>query len=397
MKNGMSAKELLPLIGIAFSAFVFNTSEFMPIALLVDIAADFQVSESQAGILITAYAWAVCILSLPLMVFASRFGFRNLLLGLVALFGTCQVLSALAPGYWTLMAARIGVACAHAVFWSIASPAAVRVVRVEHQSLALSAIVTGSSVAMICGLPLGRVVGLALGWRMTFLCIAAVSFGVLAYLAVVFPKVPAGERFSVRELPKLLKNPVLMGVYVVTALMATAYYTGYSYIEPFLQQIGGFSDGSITAVLSIFGIAGIAGSALFARLYTGRRRRFAFLILALCGITASLFLMLPCATGFAFAAGTCVLWGACATAFNVSLQSEILKYAPEGAAAVAMSIFSGIFNLGIGGGSAIGGAVSSGMSISWVGVVGGFIGVAGVAACAAFLIHSMNKRGVVSK
>ena len=174
MKNGMSAKELLPLTGIAFSAFVFNTSEFMPIALLVDIAADFQVSESQAGILITAYAWAVCVLSLPLMVFASRFGFRNLLLGLVALFGTCQVLSALAPGYWTLMAARIGVACAHAVFWSIASPAAVRVVRIEHQSLALSAIVTGSSVAMICGLPLGRVVGLALGWRMTFFCIAVV-------------------------------------------------------------------------------------------------------------------------------------------------------------------------------------------------------------------------------
>lgn len=188
-----------------------------------------------------------------------------------------------------------------------------------------------------------------------------------------------------------------MGVYVVTALMATAYYTGYSYIEPFLQQIGGFSDGSITAALSIFGIAGIAGSALFARLYAGRRRRFAFLILALFGITASLFLMLPCATGFAFASSMCVLWGACATAFNVSLQSEILKYAPEGAAAVAMSIFSGIFNLGIGGGSAIGGAVSSGMSISWVGVVGGFIGVAGVAACAVFLIPSMSKRGVVPK
>lgn len=60
MKNGMSAKELLPLTGIAFSAFVFNTSEFMPIALLVDIAADFQVSESQAGILITAYGPFAC-------------------------------------------------------------------------------------------------------------------------------------------------------------------------------------------------------------------------------------------------------------------------------------------------------------------------------------------------
>lgn len=397
MKSGMSMKEWLPLVGIAFSAFVFNTSEFMPIALLVDIAADFQVSESQAGILITAYAWAVCVLSLPLMVFASRFGFRNLLLGLVVLFGSCQVLSALAPGYWTLMAARIGVACAHAVFWSIASPAAVRVVRVEHQPLALSAIVAGSSVAMICGLPLGRVVGLALGWRMTFFCIAVVSFVVLVYLAVVFPKVPAGERFCVRELPKLLKNPVLIGIYGVTALMATAYYTGYSYIEPFLQQVGGFSDASITAVLSIFGVAGIAGSVLFARLYVGQRRRFAFLLAVLCGIAASLLLMLPAAAGFAAVASMCILWGVCATAFNVSLQSEILKYAPEGAAAVAMSIFSGIFNLGIGGGSAIGGVVSSQTSIAWVGVAGGLIGVLGVVVCAMFLVPAMYKMGAVSK
>lgn len=390
----MTAKEWLPLIGIAVAAFVFNTSEFMPIALLVDIAADFGVTEAQAGVLITAYAWAVCVLSLPLMVLASRFSFRRLLLFLAALFGICQVLSALAPGFWTLMAARIGVACAHAVFWSIASPAAVRVVRPEHQSLALSTIVTGSSVAMICGLPLGRIVGLALGWRMTFFCIAAVSFAVLAYLFAVFPKMAAGERFSARELPGLLKSPVLLGIYAVTALVATAYYTGYSYIEPFLQQIGGFSDAFITVALSIFGVAGIGGSMLFARLYEGERRRHAFLLAVLLGIAVSLVLMVPAAASHAGVVGMCVLWGACATAFNVSLQSEILRFAPAGAAAVAMSIFSGIFNLGIGGGSAIGGAVSSAASVAWVGAAGAIIGVAGVAACALFLIPAMRRTGV---
>ncbi|MDO5043280.1 MAG: MFS transporter [Slackia sp.] len=382
------------MIGIAVAAFVFNTSEFMPIALLVDIAADFGVTEAQAGVLITAYAWAVCVLSLPLMVLASRFSFRRLLLFLAALFGICQVLSALAPGFWTLMAARIGVACAHAVFWSIASPAAVRVVRPEHQSLALSTIVTGSSVAMICGLPLGRVVGLALGWRMTFFCIAAVSFAVLAYLFAVFPKMAAGERFSARELPGLLKSPVLLGIYAVTALVATAYYTGYSYIEPFLQQIGGFSDGFITVALSIFGVAGIGGSMLFARLYEGERRRHAFLLAVLSGIAVSLALMVPAAASHVGVVGMCVLWGACATAFNVSLQSGILRFAPAGAAAVAMSIFSGIFNLGIGGGSAIGGAVSSAASVAWVGAAGAIIGVAGVAACALFLIPAMRRTGV---
>ncbi|MDO4442443.1 MAG: MFS transporter [Slackia sp.] len=377
------------MVGIAVAAFVFNTSEFMPIALLVDIAADFGISESRAGVLVTAYAWAVCLLSLPLMVFASRFGFRKILLFLTALFGACQVLSAVAPGYWTLMAARIGVACAHAVFWSIASPAAVRVVRPEHASLALSAIVAGSSVAMICGLPLGRVVGLALGWRMTFLCIAAVSFLVLAYLFFVFPKLDAGERFSVRDLPALLKNRVLLAIYAVTALIATAYYTGYSYIEPFLQQAGGFSDGFITIALSVFGVAGIGGSMLFARLYEGRRRRV-FLSTVLAGIAVSLALMAPASASAPGVIAVCVLWGACATAFNVSLQSEILRYAPEGGASVAMSMFSGIFNLGIGGGSAIGGAVASAASVAWVGAAGALIGAAGVAACAFFLVPAMR-------
>ena len=124
MADASTTKEILPLAGIAVAAFVFNTSEFMPIALLVDIAADFGIAESQAGTLITAYAWAVCLLSLPLMVAASRFGFRRLMLFLVALFGACQVLSAVAPGYGALMAARIGVACAHAVFWSTHRPGA---------------------------------------------------------------------------------------------------------------------------------------------------------------------------------------------------------------------------------------------------------------------------------
>lgn len=387
----MSTKEWLPLLGIAVAAFVFNTSEFMPIALLVDISADFSVTEAQAGILITAYAWAVCLLSLPLMVFASRFDFRRILLFLVMLFGVCQVLSAIAPGYWTLMAARIGVACAHAVFWSIASPAAVQVVRPEHRSLALSTIVTGSSVAMICGLPLGRVVGLALGWRMTFVCIAIVSFMVLAYLFFVFPKSAAGDRFSVRDLPLLLKNPVLLGIYAVTALMATAYYTGYSYIEPFLQQVGGFSDGSITIALSVFGAAGIGGSVLFARFYEGERRRHAFLTVALSGIVVSLALMAPVAASAAGVMAMCVLWGACATAFNVSMQAEILRFSPDGGSAVAMSIFSGIFNLGIGGGSAIGGAVGSAASVYWVGVAGAAIGAVGVAVCALFLIPAMRR------
>ena len=179
----ITAREWAAIISVAATAFIFNTSEFMPIGLLVDISADFGVNEATGGILITAYAWAVCLLSVPLMVTTSRFSFRPLLLAVVGVFGVGQLCSALAPGYFPLMGARLIVACAHAIFWSIAPSIAARAVSLEHRSIALSAIVTGSSIAQILGLPLGRVIGLALGWRtMTFACIAAFTVALPAVL-----------------------------------------------------------------------------------------------------------------------------------------------------------------------------------------------------------------------
>ena len=235
-KQKMPLKAWLPLIGMTVSAFIFNTSEFMPIGLLSDIAANFGITESHAGLLISVYSWVVTLLSLPLMLLVSKMSYRKLLLGTIALFGIFQVLSGVSASYGMLMVSRIGVACTHAIFWSVASPIAVRLVPEEHQTLAMSMIVTGTSVAMIFGLPLGRVIGLTVGWRMTFLCVAAVAFLVLFYLLFVFPKMSNGTPFQIRQLPQILKRRQLLGIYLITFLVASAYYTGYSYIEPFLKQ-----------------------------------------------------------------------------------------------------------------------------------------------------------------
>ena len=146
MNQKLTIREWMPLIGMTVAAFIFNTSEFMPIGLLTDIADDFQITEAKAGMLISAYSWAVMLLSLPLMLLASRISFRKLLLGTIALFGIGQVLSAVATGYAMLMAARIIVACAHAVFWSIASPAAVKIVPEKFRSFAMSMVVLPLSI-----------------------------------------------------------------------------------------------------------------------------------------------------------------------------------------------------------------------------------------------------------
>ena len=189
MKTKMTLREWLPLIGMTISAFLVNTSEFMPIGLLTDISNDFNMTAAQAGVMITAYSWTVTLLSLPLMLLACRIKPKKLLLGTLAVFAVCQVLSVISIGFPFLVASRIGVACAHSIFWAIASPLAVRVVAKENQAKALSAIVTGTAFAMVLGMPLGRLIGLQIGWRMTFLCVAIISFIILAFLTFVFPKI----------------------------------------------------------------------------------------------------------------------------------------------------------------------------------------------------------------
>ena len=367
----MSLKTWMALVGLTLSAFIFNTSEFIPIALLTDIGRDFGLAEAKAGMLISVYAWVVMILSMPLMLMTSKMEMRKLLLGVVAVFTSFQVMSYLSTSFGMLMFSRIGVACAHSIFWSIVSIIAVKIVPDSHRALALSMIVTGTSVAMILGLPLGRVIGLSLGWRLTFLSIGAVSLFVFLCLFALLPKVPSGGGMTAHDLPAMLKNKVLIGIFITTAAFATGYYTAYSYIEPFLQQVGRMSENGITMTLMIFGGAGIIGSMLFSKYYP--KIRFRFINISMIGLIVGVLLLLPVSFSVPVTIAVCALWGMSATAFNVAMQSEIITDTPQSQTSVAMSIFSGIFNFGIGTGALIGGMVCTHLSISFIGIAGGLI------------------------
>lgn len=373
MENKMSLKSWLPLVGLTCAAFIFNTSEFIPIGLLSDIAGDFAITEAHAGMLISVYAWIVTLLSLPLMLLVSKIELRKLLLCVIVLFVGFQLFSALSTSYSMLMVARIGVACAHAVFWSIVSPLAVRIVPDKFRALALSMIVTGTSVAMIFGLPLGRIIGLHIGWRMTFFYVGAFAFATFLYLMSCLPKVPSRGGFSLHQLPSLLRHPLLIGLYVLSFAIATSYYTGYSFIEPFLKQVAGLSDSWITATLMIFGGMGIVGSFSFSKFYAQNPYRFMNIVIL--SMTACL-LLLHLSSGLSSTVILlCAVWGVAVTAFNVALQAEIINNSPLDATSVSMSIFSGIFNLGIGCGTLIGGSICTYLSISDIGYMGGLLAI----------------------
>lgn len=378
-----TVSQWLPLVGLTFSAFIFNTSEFVPIGLLTDIAADFHITEARAGLLITIYAWVVAAASLPLMLSVSKVEFKRLLLSVVALFALSHVLSAVSSNYTTLMVSRIGVACAHAIFWSIASPLAVKVAPRGKKSLALSFIVTGTSVALIAGLPLGRIVGLYVGWRMTFFCIAVLAALVFVFMAIVFPKVPNPTPVSLRDLPGLVKTPALTGIYLLTVVAITGHYTGYSYIEPFMAQVAHLKEDTITFALVLFGLAGIAGSLLFSKKYD--KHPVAFINVAVYGIAAFLFLLSPASLNMTTSLLLCVFWGIAITAFNLVFQALIIQCAPQ-ATSIAMSIYSGIFNVGIGSGALLGGYVCTYLSIGWIGYVGGAISLMAALYCTKHLL-----------
>lgn len=390
MQKKESFTRWLPLIGLTFAVFVFNTSEFMPIGLLTDIATDLNISEARAGLLISVYAWVVAIMSLPLMIMVSKMELKRLLLSIIALFVVSHVASAFAEGYYTLMLSRIGVACSHAIFWSIAPPLAVRTVPDGKRALGLSTIATGSSVAMVVGLPLGRVVGLYVGWRMTFLSIAIISALIFIFIAVVFPKLQSRGKFAFKQLPALLHNRVLVGVFIMSVLFATAHYTGYSYIEPFLGKVASMSPDLVTLVLIVFGASGMLGSIAFSKYYMANRRRFMFVMTI--GPALCLLLLQVAAASLLTVVVVCIMWGAMATAFNIAFQDNTIRFAPENATSIGMSIFSGIFNLGIGSGAYVGGLVVSHLSIDYIGYAGGLIGLIATLYLAVRYFPNMRRR-----
>lgn len=372
----------LGLIALAVGAFGIGVTEFAPMGMLPVIAADLQVSIPAAGLLVSAYAMGVLI-GAPLMTLTTgRIDRRTLLIALMGIFTLGNALSAMAGGYWMLMAARVVTSFNHGAFFGVGSVVAASLVPPDKRAGAVAAMFTGLTVATIGGVPAATWVSEAIGWRTAFAGIAGVGAIAMLSLRLALPPLPAEEGGDMRaELRVLTRGPVVMAL-ALTTIGFGGVFTVFTYIVPILRDVTHGSTGYVTAMLMLFGVGATIGNGLGGRLADRSVERTLMTMLTIMALTLLAFTVLmqwPVTAAVAI-----LVWGIASFAIVPPLQMRVMDAASD-APNLASAMNIGAFNLGNAIGAALGGGViGAGLGLPAVSLAGAAMAAVALAMLLAF-------------
>ncbi|MFF2126602.1 MFS transporter [Streptomyces olivochromogenes] len=331
---------VVPLL--ALGTFLMITSEYIIAALLPEVSSDLGVSVSTAGLLITAFAIGMMVGAPTISLATLRLPRRSTLVLALAVFSVGHVIAALSSSFTVVLAARVITALATGTFISVASVVATSAAGPAAASRAMGVMMSGMSLAIVAGVPLGSWVGQAIGWRGTFWGLAVLA--VVAAL-VVGRFIPAEERPeatpSVRSQLVVGRHGRMWLVLAATALVTGGFMAAYSYIAPLLTERTGISEGAVPLVLVGFGIGALLGTNITGRL--GDRKPLATFITTSVASVLVLLLLIPLSTSPVATVVLVVLLGMTGlgiTSIATSLAVRFGHSSPALAAALTVSAFN---------------------------------------------------------
>lgn len=385
----------LALLALAVGAFGIGTTEFVMMGLLPEVANDLSISIPTAGHLVSAYALGVVIGAPLLAAVTARMPRRTVLIGLMALFVAGNALSAFAPDYHWLVAARFLSGLPHGAFFGVGAVVATNMVAPERKARSVSLMFLGLTMANVAGVPVATLMGQHLGWRATFLGVSAIGLAAMAALALLIPRgeAHAAPAAGLRgELAALRSLPVWLALGTTVAGFG-ALFAAYSYITPMLTDAAGYADASVTVLLALFGVGATIGNLLGGRLADHSMRRTLFGgLLSLAAVLA----LFPVLMSTAWSAALAVaLLGMAAFVTGSPLNLMVMEKASS-APSLASSANQAAFNLANAGGAWIGGlALAAGLGVTSPALVGAALAVLGLGV--ASVAYAVDRRQVAPR
>ncbi|MCF7221803.1 MFS transporter [Marilutibacter chinensis] len=369
----------IALYALTAGSFGIGCAEFVIMGLLLQVAADLQVSIAAAGLLVSGYALGVFVGAPVLTLLTRRMPRKAVLLALMVIYTVGNAACALAPDYASLMAARVLTSLTHGTFFGVGAVVATGLVPAERRASAISIMFAGLTLATLLGMPAGAWLGLHLGWRSTFWAMVAIGLVSLAVIALWVPR-SRGEAAAVplrEELATMARPQVLIGL-AMTMLGFAGVFTVITYIQPMLTGLAGMSEAAVSPVLLVFGGGMVVGNLLGGR-WTDRRPTPALLgsLLLLAVVLGAMSFALRSPVAMVAFTG---LLGIAAFATVSPLQLRVLRFAEGAGQNLASSFNIAAFNLGNAAGAWLGGMViEHGPGLAAVTWVAALVTLAGLA------------------
>ncbi|WP_019399213.1 MFS transporter [Pseudoxanthomonas sp. GW2] len=379
-----SSQGRLPLALYALTAgsFGIGCAEFVIMGLLLQVAADMQVTIAAAGLLVTGYALGVTVGAPALTLLTRRMPRKAVLLALMAIYSAGNLACTLAPDYATLMAARVLTSLTHGTFFGVGAVVATGLVPEARKASAISVMFSGLTLATLLGMPAGAWLGLHFGWRSTFWAMVVVGLASLLVIAALVPRSRGGDTpVPLRaELATIARPQVLLGL-LTTMLGFTGVFVVITYVQPLLTRVAGFGEGAVSPVLLLFGAGMVVGNLLGGRL-ADRHPVPALLgtLLALAVVLAGMAVAVRAPAAMVLAVA---LLGVAAFATVPPLQLRVLRHAAGAGQNLASSFNIAAFNLGNAAGAWLGGvAIERGPGLPALPWLASIVTLAGLAVAA---------------